>query len=486
MTAKKKSLIFIIICCLLLPSGLLVSPASAGNTGATLITAKLSLTAFDIAATTVGQSLATITWKTNGNANSTIEYGLTTGYGSIQTNPFMETNHTITLSGLAPGTLYHWRVMSSDQGGNRYVSTDYTFRTLPTTPVVPETHVYGGGGDGGSGGGPEPGAPQVLEQPAPPEQPQHPEQPGPPEQVEIQNAEVTENYPIGFVGLVYNADDQKTLELDLDKAAAAGATVTLYSDHIDVYQHGSPGMHLTFWGDNFTVTNHRIVKQVKSAELTTDPLVATLSIGTVSGSIHAVSTRILHPATIRNTISDNLTAGIIDLFHAAADQHNLTIESVAYTFEVTRINLSKAETANISVSLPARWVNQHGGKDSIYIARIDEETTISELLNTIYTGFDDKGNMVFRGDSPNGTSFFGVLSVLTPGMELQRPSAEHQLPQNPVVMMGMEIYSGIATIVRGHPIEFVIAIMVIAVIFVAYVGFVFYVWDVKPRTAKRR
>jgi hypothetical protein len=135
MTGKKNHTVFIVLfCCFLLSSGFLVSPASAGNTGATLITAKISLTAFDIAATDVGQSLATITWKTNGNADSTVEYGYTTGYGFTRTNPFMETNHTITLGGLAPGTLYHWRVMSSDQTGNWYVSTDYTFRTLPATP----------------------------------------------------------------------------------------------------------------------------------------------------------------------------------------------------------------------------------------------------------------------------------------------------------------------------------------------------------------
>jgi len=152
MTGKKNHSVFIVLfCCFLLQSGVLVSPASAGNTGATLITAKISLTAFDIAATAVGQSFVTITWKTNGNADSTVEYGLTTSYGYTQTNLFMETNHTINLGGLAPGTLYHWRVVSSDQDGNRYVSTDYIFRTLFTTPVIPETHIYGGGGGNAPG-----------------------------------------------------------------------------------------------------------------------------------------------------------------------------------------------------------------------------------------------------------------------------------------------------------------------------------------------
>jgi len=145
MTGKNNHSVFIVLfCCFLLPSAVLVSPASAGNTGATLITAKISLTAFDIAATDIGQSHATITWKTNGNADSTVEYGLTTGYGSSQTNPFMETNHIITLGGLAGGTLYHWRLVSGDLGGNRYESTDYTFRTLPY-------YVPGGGGGSASG-----------------------------------------------------------------------------------------------------------------------------------------------------------------------------------------------------------------------------------------------------------------------------------------------------------------------------------------------
>ena len=148
MTGKKNHPVFIVLFCFLfLSSGVFVCPASAGNTGTMVITARISLTAFDIAVTDIGQSLATITWKTNGDADSSVEYGPTTGYGSTRTNPFMETNHTITLSGLAPGTLYHWRVVSSDRDGNRYVSADYTFRTLP------KTHIYGGGGGGDSAPG---------------------------------------------------------------------------------------------------------------------------------------------------------------------------------------------------------------------------------------------------------------------------------------------------------------------------------------------
>jgi hypothetical protein len=146
MIGKKHHSVFIVlICCFLLPSGVLFSPASAVNTGATVITAKISLIAFDISVTDVGQTFATITWKTNGNADSTLEYGLTTDYGFIRTTPLTEINHSITLGGLSPGTLYHMRVVSHNQDQNSYVSTDYTFLTLPATPYVPEPHNSGGG-----------------------------------------------------------------------------------------------------------------------------------------------------------------------------------------------------------------------------------------------------------------------------------------------------------------------------------------------------
>jgi hypothetical protein len=161
MTGKKiPSVFFVLICCCILSSGMLVSHASGGNMGSTVITAKISLIAFDIAATSVNQSVATITWKTNGDADSTVEYGFTTGYGLTRTNPIMDTNHTIILAGLAPGTLYHWRVMSADPGGNRYVSTDYTFQTLPN-------YISGGRGSSEPGQNISSGIPSIDTTPMP-------------------------------------------------------------------------------------------------------------------------------------------------------------------------------------------------------------------------------------------------------------------------------------------------------------------------------
>ena len=83
---------------------------------------------------------ATIAWTTDEPSDSRVEYGTTTAYGAstiLDTN--LVTAHTQPLSGLAPNTLYHYRVHSKDSAGNAAVSADSTFTTLPipdTTPPV--------------------------------------------------------------------------------------------------------------------------------------------------------------------------------------------------------------------------------------------------------------------------------------------------------------------------------------------------------------
>ncbi len=73
---------------------------------------------------------ASITWTTNEAADSQIEYGTTTGYGSstslIST---LVTSHSLTLGGLSPSTLYHYRAKSRDAAGNQALSEDFTFST---------------------------------------------------------------------------------------------------------------------------------------------------------------------------------------------------------------------------------------------------------------------------------------------------------------------------------------------------------------------
>jgi hypothetical protein len=84
---------------------------------------------------------ATITWATNENSDTQIEYGLTTAYGSSTTlSSTMVTSHSQTIIGLNSSSLYHYRVKSKDALGNLATSIDKTFTTsnVPniTAPVI--------------------------------------------------------------------------------------------------------------------------------------------------------------------------------------------------------------------------------------------------------------------------------------------------------------------------------------------------------------
>jgi hypothetical protein len=90
-------------------------------------------------ASTTTATTATITWTTNELATSTVSYGLTTGYGTASTSASSVTSHSITLSGLASATTYHFTVGSQDAVGNVATSSDATFTTSAAPDTTPPT-----------------------------------------------------------------------------------------------------------------------------------------------------------------------------------------------------------------------------------------------------------------------------------------------------------------------------------------------------------
>ncbi|HEV8700769.1 MAG TPA: LamG-like jellyroll fold domain-containing protein, partial [Candidatus Polarisedimenticolia bacterium] len=83
-----------------------------------------------VAASSLSDTGATITWTTNEPADTQVEYGSTSAYGSSTSlNGSLLTNHSQSLGGLVPSTLYHYRVKSRDAAGNLAVSPDFSFTT---------------------------------------------------------------------------------------------------------------------------------------------------------------------------------------------------------------------------------------------------------------------------------------------------------------------------------------------------------------------
>jgi hypothetical protein len=132
MRAEKKHFIFIAICCcLIFASGLMCIHAS-GEATTVEITGQVPLGVYNVEAIYITKTAANISWMTNCLTNSTIQYGLTTGYDQSANSSEMVFSHNIPLEGLTSGQEYHYRVLSYDSTGANSISPDLTF-TTPTS-----------------------------------------------------------------------------------------------------------------------------------------------------------------------------------------------------------------------------------------------------------------------------------------------------------------------------------------------------------------
>jgi hypothetical protein len=93
----------------------------AGDTAPPLITS--------LAAAPQTGGSAQITWTTDEPASSRVDYGVTPALGSQVVDTALVTSHGLGLTGLAPGTVYHYRVTSSDGSANA--------ATSPALPAAP-------------------------------------------------------------------------------------------------------------------------------------------------------------------------------------------------------------------------------------------------------------------------------------------------------------------------------------------------------------
>jgi len=87
-----------------------------------------------------------ISWTTNENANSSVNYGTTSDLGSITSNSSRVTSHSVPLSSLSSSTVYYYNVTSCDSANNCNTTGTNSFTTSTPTIVVSSS----GGGGGGS------------------------------------------------------------------------------------------------------------------------------------------------------------------------------------------------------------------------------------------------------------------------------------------------------------------------------------------------
>lgn len=92
-------------------------------------TTQTALSIASVAAENVNSDSAVITWSTNLPSTSQVEYGTSSQYGSMTAlDSTALANHSVALAGLSAGTVYHYRVHSSN-GSVTAISGDQSFST---------------------------------------------------------------------------------------------------------------------------------------------------------------------------------------------------------------------------------------------------------------------------------------------------------------------------------------------------------------------
>jgi len=91
----------------------------------------------DVSITDITATSSVITWETNEDADSLVNYGLDKNYGIIRDPHFNKVEHKIILEDLLPDTLYYYRIISSDSEGNQGISNDFSFITDEDKEPIP-------------------------------------------------------------------------------------------------------------------------------------------------------------------------------------------------------------------------------------------------------------------------------------------------------------------------------------------------------------
>jgi len=127
-----------------------VPTPTAGGVSTVVVTKNEELPAApkisNLTVTNITTTGATVMWNTDTNASSFVKYGITGSYGlGVFGDYALLKNHSVTMNGLTPATLYHIAASSADTYGQTTVSPDKTFTTgalaedAPIAPVVTET-----------------------------------------------------------------------------------------------------------------------------------------------------------------------------------------------------------------------------------------------------------------------------------------------------------------------------------------------------------
>lgn len=81
---------------------------------------------------------ANVSFTVANSTSITVQYGLTSNYGSskVLSTSLDSSTNTVVLDNLQEGSEYHLQIVAEDAEGNTFAGDDYTFETLPTPKII--------------------------------------------------------------------------------------------------------------------------------------------------------------------------------------------------------------------------------------------------------------------------------------------------------------------------------------------------------------
>ncbi|MFZ4585171.1 MAG: FG-GAP-like repeat-containing protein [Acidimicrobiia bacterium] len=84
---------------------------------------------------------AVVSWSTNNATVGRVDLGATTSYGRAAASPVARVAHSVTLTGLVCGTVYHYRITATNAAGSKVSNDDVVLTASCTKNEVPYRHV---------------------------------------------------------------------------------------------------------------------------------------------------------------------------------------------------------------------------------------------------------------------------------------------------------------------------------------------------------
>ncbi|QSZ67617.1 PKD domain-containing protein [Methanofollis aquaemaris] len=253
-------------------------------------------------------------------------------------------------------------------------------------------------------------------------------------------------------------DGTQTFSIDLDEAGR----IKIEGDIITFKKNG---LIIEILASDLKKTGNTIIGTVKSVKVRADPLETEVEgLGNVSARFTADFPSFPLNGTLHATLVENVTENVSSAYSLALLDKGFEVSEIAYTMKVVKKGIGKSGPATITMTVPPEWVTARGGVEQIRILRLADDGT-TQVLETVFKGYDANGHYIFEAVSPDGLSEIGLVAVTASTGVTVRPTDVGVGVETPPTLPAGETPTD-----GGLPVG-VIAVLLVAIVAIAAVGY---------------